>query len=196
MCKIHHAAFDRNIIGINPDYYIHVRKDILEESDGPMLKYGLQSLENQKIILPGHHRDYPDQIRLEERFDQFLKASWWNRIHRKIGEYYIINLKGRTDLPRIDTSNFKNNLNKSVYFIQNVIESWINRSVDVNKKIQRLVLPSGILDNPENRQYLTPEVNRLFRITSELSMISEDVKKIPHWFKWGIRLSTLNWPII
>ena len=64
--------------------------------------------------------------------------------------------------------------------IQNVIESWINRSVDVNKKIQRLVLPSGILDNPENRQYLTPEVNRLFRITSELSMISEDVKKIPH----------------
>lgn len=75
MCKIHHAAFDRNIIGINPDYYIHVRKDILEESDGPMLKYGLQSLENQKIILPGHHRDYPDRERLEKRYDGFLKAS-------------------------------------------------------------------------------------------------------------------------
>jgi putative restriction endonuclease len=75
MCKIHHAAFDKNIIGINPDYYIHVRKDILEETDGPMLKYGLQSLENQKIILPGHHKDYPDQTRLEQRFDQFLKAG-------------------------------------------------------------------------------------------------------------------------
>jgi len=75
MCKIHHAAFDRHIIGINPDYYIHVRQDILEETDGPMLKYGLQSLENQKIILPNSHRDYPDQNRLEERFDQFLKAS-------------------------------------------------------------------------------------------------------------------------
>ncbi len=75
MCKIHHAAFDRNIIGINPDYFIHVRQDILEETDGLMLKYGLQSLENQKIILPNSHRDYPDQNRLEERFDQFLKAS-------------------------------------------------------------------------------------------------------------------------
>ena len=75
MCKIHHAAFDKNLIGINPDYFIHVKREILEESDGPMLKYGLQLLENQKIILPGHKRDYPDQIRLEERFDQFQKAS-------------------------------------------------------------------------------------------------------------------------
>ncbi len=75
MCKIHHAAFDRNILGINPDYHIHVRRDILEETDGPMLKYGLQSLENQKIILPGLYRDYPDQCRLEERFEQFMKAS-------------------------------------------------------------------------------------------------------------------------
>jgi putative restriction endonuclease len=75
MCKIHHAAFDRNIIGINPAYQIHVRKDILEETDGPMLKYGLQSLENQKIILPGHRSEYPDRDRLDQRFDRFLKAS-------------------------------------------------------------------------------------------------------------------------
>ncbi len=75
-----HASVNRHpgrfcLIGITLDYYIHVRQDILEETDGPMLKYGLQSLENQKIILPNSHRDYPDQNRLEERFDQFLKAS-------------------------------------------------------------------------------------------------------------------------
>lgn len=74
LCKIHHAAFDRNIIGIHPDYYIHVRKDILEETDGPMLKYGLQSLEKQKIILPGHRRDYPDPERLGQRYENFLRA--------------------------------------------------------------------------------------------------------------------------
>jgi hypothetical protein len=40
-----------------------------------MLKYGLQALDNQKIILPSHRRDYPDRGRLEQRFDRFLKAS-------------------------------------------------------------------------------------------------------------------------
>jgi putative restriction endonuclease len=75
LCKIHHAAFDKNIIGINPDYNVQVRNDILEETDGPMLKYGLQALDRQKIILPNHHKDYPDRERLEQRFDRFLRAS-------------------------------------------------------------------------------------------------------------------------
>lgn len=43
LCKIHHAAFDSNIIGITPEYRIIVRNDILIEKDGPMLKYGIQS---------------------------------------------------------------------------------------------------------------------------------------------------------
>jgi len=34
-----------------------------------------------------------------------------------------------------------------------------------------------MINNPENRQYLTPEVNQLFVVTSELSRVSEDVKK-------------------
>jgi putative restriction endonuclease len=74
LCKIHHAAFDKNIIGINPDYFIRVRSDILEEIDGPMLKHGIQSLENLRIYLPSHKRDWPDKYRLEERFGMFLKA--------------------------------------------------------------------------------------------------------------------------
>ena len=75
LCKIHHAAFDSNIIGVTPDYYLHVREDILHEIDGPMLKYGLQSLQGNKLILPNHRRDYPDKERLEYRYDQFRKAG-------------------------------------------------------------------------------------------------------------------------
>jgi len=71
LCKIHHAAFDNNIIGITPDYIIKIRRDILEEIDGPMLKYGIQSLENQKIILPSHKRDWPDKDRLDQRYERF-----------------------------------------------------------------------------------------------------------------------------
>ena len=74
LCKIHHAAFDSNILGINPDFIIKVRDDILSEIDGPMLKYGLQSMENNKILLPKKSSEWPDQERLEIRFQQFMAA--------------------------------------------------------------------------------------------------------------------------
>lgn len=72
MCKIHHAAYDQNIIGINPDFQIKVRDAILEEEDGPMLKYGLQSLEGERMILPARKSDYPDRGRLEKRYGEFI----------------------------------------------------------------------------------------------------------------------------
>ena len=42
LCRLHHAAFDRLILGVRPDYIIRVRADVLEEADGPMLRHGLQ----------------------------------------------------------------------------------------------------------------------------------------------------------
>jgi putative restriction endonuclease len=75
LCKIHHAAFDKNIIGINPDYQIKVRQDILEETDGPMLKYGIQFLENNKLNLPRNRVNWPDRERLFRRFVDFTKAG-------------------------------------------------------------------------------------------------------------------------
>jgi putative restriction endonuclease len=75
LCKIHHAAFDNNFIGISPDYKIKIRLDLLEEIDGPMLKYGIQSLNNASLILPSSKKNYPDRDRLEVRFQKFLKAS-------------------------------------------------------------------------------------------------------------------------
>jgi putative restriction endonuclease len=74
LCKIHHAAFDKNILGLTPDYKIKVRVDILHETDGPMLKYGLQSLHNKIIELPKRHIDYPDKDRLEIRYHLFKSA--------------------------------------------------------------------------------------------------------------------------
>ncbi len=75
LCKIHHAAFDRHILGITPDYTIKIRRDILEETDGLMLKYGIQSLENNKIILPSSRKDRPDRDRLAERYEVFKRVG-------------------------------------------------------------------------------------------------------------------------
>lgn len=75
LCKIHHAAFDNNIIGISPDYVVEVREDVLEEIDGPMLKYGLQSMHGQKIHLPRSRNLRPDRERLAFRYEEFRGAG-------------------------------------------------------------------------------------------------------------------------
>ena len=75
LCKIHHAAFDNNILGINENYRIEVRQDILEEVDGPMLKYGLQEFHHKKIILPRSKKLYPEKEYIINRYQRFLKSS-------------------------------------------------------------------------------------------------------------------------
>ncbi len=75
LCKIHHAAFDSNIIGITPDYKMMVRQDILAETDGPMLRHGIQQLHDQKIILPKSKLLWPDQNRLEVRYKRFREVG-------------------------------------------------------------------------------------------------------------------------
>jgi putative restriction endonuclease len=72
MCKIHHAAFDSNIMGIRPDLSVHIRSDILQEVDGPMLRHGLQGMHNQQVQAPRAKAARPDEDRLEERYTEFL----------------------------------------------------------------------------------------------------------------------------
>jgi putative restriction endonuclease len=74
LCKIHHAAYDSDLIGISPDYLVKIRGDVLEEIDGPMLKYGLQAMEGNKIRIPKNKSDYPDRDRLDIRYKRFLSA--------------------------------------------------------------------------------------------------------------------------
>ena len=74
LCKIHHSAYDANILGITPAYRIEIRSDILQEIDGPMLKYGLQAAHNQSINLPRHPANRPDPELLEARFKSFRAA--------------------------------------------------------------------------------------------------------------------------
>ncbi|WP_419664171.1 HNH endonuclease [Desulfosarcina variabilis] len=71
LCKLHHAAFDRSIIGIRPDYIIEVREDVRDETDGPMLKHGLQGMHNQQIIIPKTKSLRPSPDLLERRWERF-----------------------------------------------------------------------------------------------------------------------------
>lgn len=75
LCKLHHAAYDSFLIGVTPDYIIHVREDILEEEDGPVLQHGLKGLHRTKLILPVSKDKYPSKDALDWRYSRFTKAS-------------------------------------------------------------------------------------------------------------------------
>ena len=73
LCKIHHAAFDYFFLSIRPDYRIEIRRDVMVERDGPMLKHGLQGLDGQEIELPSQTRLRPSVRMLEQRHQRFLE---------------------------------------------------------------------------------------------------------------------------
>jgi putative restriction endonuclease len=75
LCKLHHAAFDQFILGIRPDYVVVIRPDIRKETDGPMLKHGLQGLHNTRIVIPKSKKLRPAPELLERRCEQFTVAA-------------------------------------------------------------------------------------------------------------------------
>ena len=74
LSKIHHAAFDADLIGIDPDYRVHVSGHLLEQRDGPMLE-ALKQLQGSVLHLPKRVGDRPDRDRLAVRFERFKAAA-------------------------------------------------------------------------------------------------------------------------
>jgi putative restriction endonuclease len=77
LTKIHHAAFDAHLIGIDPDFQIHVSDRLLEIHDGPFLELGLKGIAGTMIDRPNRIEDRPVRDRLALRFEQFKKAAWF-----------------------------------------------------------------------------------------------------------------------
>lgn len=73
MCKIHHAAYDRGILGVRPDYRVEIRADVLLEVDGPMLRHGLQEMHDRRLHLPRRTAELPDRDALAQRWASFTQ---------------------------------------------------------------------------------------------------------------------------
>ncbi|WP_394770479.1 HNH endonuclease [Lacisediminihabitans sp.] len=71
LCKIHHAAFDRNLLGITPDYEVRIDQNLLDEIDGPMLRHGLQDMHGRNLHIPTRVIDRPSRDALALRFAEF-----------------------------------------------------------------------------------------------------------------------------
>ena len=71
LSKLHHAAFDANLIGVDPDFHIHVSGELLSMNDGPMFEQGIKALVGRILRLPHRKIDWPDRDRLTQRFGEF-----------------------------------------------------------------------------------------------------------------------------
>lgn len=75
LCKLHHAAFDQNILGVTPDYTIDIRDDVLREHDGPMLKHGLQEMKGVTLWTPRLAEFKPNRDFLDIRYQAFRQNT-------------------------------------------------------------------------------------------------------------------------
>lgn len=76
LCKIHHGAYDANIIGISPDYKVHVRESVLGTFDGPTLQHTIKEMDGESLRqLPTENSSLPDRELLAERYEVFRQAS-------------------------------------------------------------------------------------------------------------------------
>jgi putative restriction endonuclease len=75
LCKLHHAAFDADMLGVRRDLIIEVRGDVLRETDGPMLLHGLQGFNGKTIAVPRQTALRPNPDYLAERYERFRKAG-------------------------------------------------------------------------------------------------------------------------
>lgn len=74
LSKIHHAAFDAHLLGVDPDYRLHVSQRLLVQHDGSMLE-ALKRLDGGALQLPARDTDHPDRDRLARRYEAFLAAA-------------------------------------------------------------------------------------------------------------------------
>jgi putative restriction endonuclease len=75
LCKLHHSAFDADLIGIRPDRVVEISALLMAEHDGPTLEIGLKGMAGRSLRLPRRRSDAPDEDFLEERYARFRSSA-------------------------------------------------------------------------------------------------------------------------
>ena len=67
LCSLHHAAYDRNIMRIRPDYTVAIEGEWLEPDDG-FARVSLSEFRGRRILVPADLSHHPDPDLLDWRF--------------------------------------------------------------------------------------------------------------------------------
>jgi putative restriction endonuclease len=75
LCKLHHAAYDRNLLGIDQNHRIHIAQRVLDgPASGALNSYFREHL-GRSLHVPKARRLRPDCWRLAARFEQFRERQ-------------------------------------------------------------------------------------------------------------------------
>lgn len=76
LSRIHHRAFDANLIGVDADYRIHVSDRLMKIQDGVVLEGGIKALHGQMLAVPTSRHEWPSRDFLSLRFERFTEWLW------------------------------------------------------------------------------------------------------------------------
>lgn len=74
LSRLHHVAFERNLLGIDADLKIHIAGSLKRTKDGPLLKHGLLDWDGQLLRAPVFEGHRPSREFLAERFAEFQRT--------------------------------------------------------------------------------------------------------------------------
>jgi len=117
-----------------------------------------------------------DQLQRRYALGKFDDGELYNRLLSEINSE-IISLRENNDQPLFEISNRQNHQKKALHLVQNVSKYWINGDIEEKRSVQKLVFPNGFLIDPVKREYLTPEVNCLFKLSKGVLRRSGGRKK-------------------
>lgn len=69
--RIHHKAYDSNLIGIDPDLRIHVGKELIEIRENRFIKDCVLRFDNKQLNSPSNPKYAPNKDYLARRFEKF-----------------------------------------------------------------------------------------------------------------------------
>jgi putative restriction endonuclease len=75
LSRIHHRAYDLNLLGISPDNQIHISDELKQGKDNKFMRDALLEFEGQRLVLPRSEINRPDRDKLAARFEMFAKTS-------------------------------------------------------------------------------------------------------------------------
>jgi site-specific DNA recombinase len=122
-----------------------------------------------------------DMDTLDERFAYgiFSDKTLYDKLRNK-KQSEINQIREKLTGTEIEISNLDYYIEKSIEISQNVHKYWQLGSLEIKRKIQKMIFPEGIVIDTINRTYLTTNVNSLFLAKSQFMRSSEGIKeKLP-----------------
>jgi putative restriction endonuclease len=75
LTKVHHAAYDAKLIGIDADGVVHVSGRLMADCSDQILEKAVTAMKGLQIKSPKLAEDRPDRDRLAMRFEKYLAAN-------------------------------------------------------------------------------------------------------------------------